>query len=42
MKAKNLERLNKLKERKNTTELNELESTPLEKRNKEDYENLIG
>ena len=30
----NLERLNKLKERKNTTELNELESTPLEKRNK--------
>ena len=36
----NLERLNKLKERKNTTELNELESTPLEKRNKEHYGNL--
>ena len=35
----NLERLNKLKGR-NTTKMNKVENTPLEKRNKEHYEKL--
>ena len=41
VKPKNLERLNKLKE-KNTMKMNEVETTPLEKRNKEHYGNLVG
>ena len=38
--TRNLERLNKLN--KSTMEMNEDENTPLEKRNKEHYENLAG
>ena len=29
-------------ERKNTMKMNKVENTPLEKRNKEHYENLVG
>ena len=41
VKPKNLERLNNL-EGKNTTEMNEVKSTPVKRRNKEHYENLVG
>ena len=39
MKTKNLEKVKQIK-RKSTTELNEIANNPLEKRNKEYYENL--
>ena len=40
VKPMNLETLNNLKEEYN--EMNEVENTPLEKRNKEHYKNLMG
>ena len=41
VKPKNLDKVKPYRE-KNTTEMNEVENTPLEKRNKEHYENLVG
>ena len=41
VKPKNLEKLNNLNE-KNTTKMNKVDNSPLEKRNKEHYGNLVG
>ena len=41
MKPKNLEKVKPSRE-KNTIDMNEVENTPLEKRNKEHYGNLVG